>query len=175
MMDKPNLPLDKELEMVKLSADISYLKAVRLLEKSVNSRSKWRFFSLSSVVIFSGIAAALYINPYKPVAANIPSLPAQIKQVPVDLNPAQLAQIIEAVKAKPVIETRFVNVVKKPIKVKQAVFKAKKLHKKHVKPIISAVQEKKFIPEIDRVCPEHYELRQPGVCFSPSLKKIIFL
>jgi hypothetical protein len=175
MMDKPELPTDKQLEMIKMSAEITNLKAVRMLDKSMGKASSWRRASLSSLVVIFGLSAALLIQPYKPVAANIQPLPAQIKQVPVDLNPAQLAQIIEAVKAKPVIETRFVNVVKKPIKVKKAVFKAKKPHKKHVKPITSAVQEKKFIPEIDRVCPEHYELRQPGVCFSPSLKKIIFL
>ena len=168
-MNKPSLPVDKQLEMFKLSSEINHLKTVRLIEKSINAKSRWRFFSLSTVVIFSGITAVLVINPYKPVEANIPPLPAQVIQKPIDINPAQLSQIIDAVKASRVTETRFVNIPANPVKTKAKHTKVKKQVKQ------KAFIAQKFIPEIDRACPENYELRQPGVCYSSTLKKIIFL
>jgi hypothetical protein len=168
MMNKPDLPTDKQLEMIRLSAEINNLKAVRLLDKSMSKTSSWRRASLSSLVVILGLSAALLIQPYKPVAANIQPLPAVIKQGPVDLNPAQLEQIIKAV--KPVTEIRYLPAPKKAI-AKHKVVKAKT---KKAKPSI-AVKSEPFIPEIDRTCPAGYARVQPHICFNNKEKMMIYL
>lgn len=170
-MNKPDLPTDKKIEMIRLSAEINNLKAVRLLDKSMSKTSSWRRESLSSLVVILGLSAALFIQPYKPVAANIQPLPAVIKQGPVDLNPAQLEQIIKAV--KPITEIRYLPAPIKPVKTiaKHRIVKAKP---KKTKQNITAKSEP-FIPEIDRTCPAGYARIQPQICFNNKEKMMIFL